>query len=260
MKKTKCCIVVSLFIGGFFSTTAVAQTEKEKVTSLIFHKDSLFWNAYNSCDIATFKEFITDDVEFYHDKGGITSGAADLAASIKNNLCSNSEYHLRREVVSGTVKIFPLQKGGIIYGAIFSGEHYFYLTEKDKKERRDGWAKFTHLWILTEGVWKMSRILSYDHAPAPYINTRKEVHLSNNKLKQFEGQYTGPISGTFTVQRKNSTLVLIDKNKQSILYSETGNLFFIKDRDLTFEFVKDGKKVSSIKIRDNGNLVEELKK
>jgi hypothetical protein len=259
MKKSSCYIVSLLFISAVYSTTAAAQTEQEKVTSLIFHKDSLFWNAYNSCDIATLKEFITDDVEFYHDKGGITSGAADLAASVKNNLCSNSDYHLRREPVPGTVKVFPLQKANVIYGAIISGEHYFYLTEKDKKERRDGWAKFTHLWVLTQGVWKMSRILSYDHAPAPYINTRKEIRLSNNNLKQFEGRYTGPVSGTFTVQRKNNTLVLIDKNKQSVLYSETGNLFFIKDRDLTFEFVKDGKKVSSIKVRDNGVLVEELK-
>ncbi len=258
MKKISCYIIALLFIDAVFSTTAVAQTEQEKVTALIFHKDSLFWNSYNNCDIATFKEFITDDVEFYHDNGGITLGATDLAASIKNTLCSNNDYHLRREVIPGTIKVFPLQKDNIVYGAIFSGEHYFYLTEKDKKERRDGWAKFTHLWIVKEGVWKMSRILSYDHAAAPYINTRKEIRLSNSQLNHFEGKYTGSVSGTFTVEKRNNTLVLIDKNKESILYAEMANLFFRKDRDITFEFVTERNKISSIRVRDKGNVVEEL--
>ena len=54
----------------------------------------------------------------------------------------------------------------MVYGAILSGEHVFYVRQKGKPEVLDGRAKFTHLWLLKDGVWKMSRVLSYDHGPA----------------------------------------------------------------------------------------------
>ena len=99
-------------------------------------------------------------------RGGITLGVQKLALSLKNNLCSNSDYRVRREAIKESVKIFPLQNNGVMYGAVLSGEHFFYVLEKGKEERRDGKAKFTHLWLLKDGVWKMTRILSYDHGPA----------------------------------------------------------------------------------------------
>lgn len=252
-------LLMMVVTGCFFTTVSNAQTEQEKVTALIFHKDSLFWNAYNNCDTATFRSFITDDVEFYHDKGGITIGADKLTLSIKNNLCSNKDFHLRREAVPGTVKVFTLQNANVIYGAIISGEHYFYITEGNKKEFRDGWAKFTQLWILKDGVWKMSRILSYDHAPAPYSNTRKEIILTPAQVKQFAGQYTGTASGTITIKAEKNKLLLVGKNKTDVLYAESANRFFTKERDLVFEFVKTNSKNFVLKVIEKGNLAEELK-
>lgn len=252
-------LLIAVVAGCFFTTVTNAQTEQEKVTALIFHKDSLFWNAYNNCDTATFRSFITDDVEFYHDKGGITLGADKLTLSIKNNLCSNKDFHLRREAVAGTVKVFTLQDANVIYGAIISGEHYFYITEGNKKEFRDGWAKFTQLWILKNGVWKMSRILSYDHAPAPYINARKEINLSAAAVKQFAGQYTGTGSGTITIKAEKNRLLLVGKSKTDVLYAESANRFFAKERDLVFEFVKTTNKNYVLKVIERGELVEELK-
>jgi hypothetical protein len=58
------------------------------------------------------------------------------------------------------------------YGAILTGEHVFYILEKGKSERLDGLAKFTHVWRFKDNEWKMHRVLSYDHGPAPYINKR----------------------------------------------------------------------------------------
>jgi len=31
----------------------------------------------------------------------------------------------------------------------------------------DGLAKFFHVWLLKDGTWKMARVISYDHGPAP---------------------------------------------------------------------------------------------
>lgn len=145
----------------------LAQTDLEKLTAVILHEDSLFWKTYNECDTAQARNFFTEDVEFYHDKGGLTKGRENLMATVKKNLCSNENFRLRREAVAGSVQVFPLENGGVIYGAILSGEHVFYIWGKDKAEYLDGRARFTHVWLLqTDGGWKMSRILSYDHRPA----------------------------------------------------------------------------------------------
>src|SRR6478736_514963 len=82
---------------------ALAQTATDSITAMILHLDSSFWNAYNKCDTNAIKNYFTENVEFYHDKGGVTLGVSDLTQSFAKNLCSNVNYHLRREVVPGTV-------------------------------------------------------------------------------------------------------------------------------------------------------------
>src|ERR1700730_3799001 len=120
------------FLVILFSFNSLcAQTSQQNVTSTILLMDSLFWSAYNNCDTAKFQEFFTNDVEFYHDKGGITLGLEDLTTSIKKNVCGNENFRIRREAVPGSVKVFPLQNSNVIYGAIISGAHFFYLLEKD---------------------------------------------------------------------------------------------------------------------------------
>jgi hypothetical protein len=251
---------VTLILSVFFLAQEMfAQTAEQKLTTTILYKDSLFWTAYNNCDTEKFGQFFTDDVEFYHDKGGITDGLKSLAESFKNNLCSNENFRLRREGIEGTMKVFPLHKSDTIYGAILSGEHVFYILEKGKKERLDGKARFTHLWLLNNGVWKMSRVLSYDHGPAPDINTRKEIQLSAKILNQFVGKYKGAQSGTLIIQKENDLLTFGSENKKSILYPEKQNLFFMKERDLTFEFIKNsGDKDYKLVVREHGEVVEEL--
>jgi len=61
-------LLVTLLSLIMCSTETFAQTEQEKLTATILHLDSAFWNAYNNCDTTTFANYLTDDVEFYHDK------------------------------------------------------------------------------------------------------------------------------------------------------------------------------------------------
>ena len=143
-----------------------AQTTEKEVIQTIFTKDSLFWAGYNDCNIAQCRPLIADNVEFYHDKGGILNGVEALCEALQKNLCNNPVYHLRREAIDSTVKVFPLSSANVFYGAIISGEHLFYVTDKGQKEYLDGHANFMQLWILKDGVWKMTRILSYNHHPA----------------------------------------------------------------------------------------------
>ena len=256
----------SIFCSGLYiivlavcSATVCAQTEQQKLTATIIRLDSAFWNVYNHCDITQFINYLTDDVEFYHDKGGITIGATALIKSLDKNLCSNTNYHLRREAVAGTVKVYPMQNGNEIYGAIISGEHVFYITENGKPEYLDGDANFTQLWLLNNGIWKMARILSYNHHPAEYKNTRKEIEVPSRQLDQLIGTYKSDQSGTMTIMRENKVLILKGGNNSYTVYPLSNTLFFTKERDLTFQFVKDaaGKPVKMI-VNEHGAKADEL--
>ena len=159
-----------LFAGTLLllATPSTAQTQPTfpdvaTIKKEVLRLDSLFWQAYNACDVPGMAQFLSEDLEFYHDRGGLTTPKKALVAGLETGLCGNADQHLRREAVKGTVEVFPLQN----YGAILSGEHVFYVVPKGKEEYLDGIAKFTHVWRYEDGKWTMARVLSYDHAVPP---------------------------------------------------------------------------------------------
>ena len=257
--KTICRLSLLAIITTACSAHLSAQTEQQKLTATILHLDSAFWNAYNNCDTARFIDFVTDDVEFYHDKGGFTMGAKALISALNKNICGNVNSRLRREAITSTVKVYPMQQGDKIYGALISGEHKFFITEKGKPEFQSGVANFTQLWQLKNGVWKMTRILSYNHHEPDYVNTRKEIELPSLQLDQLTGTYKSDRSGTMTVTREDRVLILKGGNNSFTLYPQADNSFFTKDRDLLFEFIKSGAgKPLKMVVREHGAVADEL--
>ena len=247
-----------LFLSICFSVNfSLAQTADDGVIKTVSEKDAAFWTGYNACNYEQMGEFIADDIEFYHDKGGITLGKNSMVDSIRKNLCGNPNFRTRREAVPGTVKIYLLKNSNVIYGAIIAGDHYFFNSYDNKPEKREGIAKFMNMWILKDSAWKMSRILSYDHGPAPYENKRQAKTVSEKTLQRFRGQYVGTRTGSATVTVEKQTLTLTAGDRRYVLYPETDNLFFVKERDLTFEFVSEKGKVAKMIIRENGEVVEE---
>jgi Domain of unknown function (DUF4440) len=115
--------------------------------------DSALFDSYNGCDLEKFKTFFTDDVEFYHDQGGLTVGAQALAEQVEKNICGKA----RRELVAGMLQVYPMRG----YGAVEIGVHRFYQPKKGREPT--GEAKFIHLWQQKGGVWKITRVISYDH-------------------------------------------------------------------------------------------------
>jgi hypothetical protein len=97
-----------------------------------------------------------DDVEFYHDQGGVTLGAAALTESVKKNICGQTT----RELVPGTMQVFSM-KG---YGAVELGVHRF--NHPGHPEIDVGEGRFIHLWQYKDGAWKITRVISYDHHAA----------------------------------------------------------------------------------------------
>lgn len=119
--------------------------------------DAALFDSYNRCDLAKFESFFVDDVEFYHDQGGVTLGSAALTASVKKNICGK----VTRELVPGTLKIYPI-KG---YGAVEMGVHRFHHPGHEDTEGV-GEGQFVHLWQYKDGAWKITRVISYDHHAA----------------------------------------------------------------------------------------------
>jgi ketosteroid isomerase-like protein len=121
--------------------------------------DSALFDAFNTCDLEKFGSFFAEDVEFYHDRGGVTRSRQALVDSIKNSICGRT----RRDVVPETLEVHPMDG----YGALQIGAHRFCdATFKQCDGKSGGVGKYVHLWQNQDGAWKITRVISYDHTPA----------------------------------------------------------------------------------------------
>src|SRR5215831_15826586 len=100
-----------------------SQAELDKAIAAL---DAALFDAYNRCDLEKFASFFVDDVEFYHDQGGVTLGQKALTESIKKNICGR----VTRELVPGTLQVYYM-KG---YGALEVGVHRFHHPGHDDTE------------------------------------------------------------------------------------------------------------------------------
>ena len=130
---------------------------KSDLYNEIFQVDSTLFSAFNNCDSATYKKFFTDDLEFYHDIGGLSVGLA-IEMQEFSEMCARGT-HIRRELVKSTLEVYPIKN----YGAIEIGVHRFSHTNKGQAEKPSGTYKFIQVWQKKDGQWKISRVISYGH-------------------------------------------------------------------------------------------------
>jgi ketosteroid isomerase-like protein len=143
-------LVVSICAGA---QQPVPAAEQKALTETVAALDTKLFDAYNHCDLATLGAMVSDDLEFYHDQTGLMVGKAPFLAAIKENICGKVE----RTLVPGTLEVYPL-KG---YGAVEIGVHRFHKA--GHPEDIGGEAKFVHLWQNKDGVWRVTRVISYNH-------------------------------------------------------------------------------------------------
>lgn len=162
--KSVSAVLLSLVCFALFLPTVCAQEvlpldkikSQAELDRTITALDAALFDAYNRCDLPKFKSFFVDDVEFYHDQGGVTLGAAALTESVKKNICGQTT----RELVPNTLQVFYM-KG---YGALETGVHRF--NHPGHPEIGVGEGRFIHLWQYKDGAWKITRVISYDHHSA----------------------------------------------------------------------------------------------
>jgi hypothetical protein len=132
-----------------------SQISRELYDSIAYW-DSIFFNAFNTKNLNKLEALLSDSLEFYHDLGGVTNYKQNMDAFKKT---FESERRVRRELVKGTLEVYPIKD----YGAVETGTHRFYATEIGQQEKLSSEAKFVQVWQKKDGVWKITRIISYGH-------------------------------------------------------------------------------------------------
>ena len=115
----------------------------------IAHLDSIYFDAYNTCKPAVADSLTADDIEFYHDRGGLETSKPKLVEAIKNNICNK----VRRELLKGSIEVYSIPGSG----AIEMGIHRFHNLVENSTSH---YSKFVITWRKTNGKWQMSRVIS----------------------------------------------------------------------------------------------------
>lgn len=138
--------------GNPSATSPAARSLYETISSL----DEAVFASFNRCDepaeLQRHASYFASDVEFYHDTGGVTWTREDMLANTARNVCGK----IRRELVAGTLEVFPIKD----HGAIAQGVHSFCHIDTGQCE---GMADFVVVWRHQDDQWQITRVLSYDH-------------------------------------------------------------------------------------------------
>jgi ketosteroid isomerase-like protein len=115
--------------------------------------DSVFFDAYNHCDtkFETYADFYADDIEFYHDQGGLSNSKKDILEGTKKYICGK----VTRNLVPGSIEVYPIKD----YGAIEIGLHSFSNNTNPPNEPKKV-SRFTIFWKQVNGTWKIAKVVS----------------------------------------------------------------------------------------------------
>lgn len=158
MKKFIKPVLLTLFAAIASSFTASAQSQDaytykisdQKLYNTIVHMDSVYFNAYNTCDMATQAAVYSDSIEFYHDKGGLMTSKKDLLKALKDNICGK----VTRVLVPGSIEVYPIGN----WGAVEIGLHRFINhVESETPSKPD---KFIVIWRLRDNKWQITKVVS----------------------------------------------------------------------------------------------------
>jgi hypothetical protein len=118
--------------------------------------DTQVFQAFNNCqnqhELDKHASYFSDDVEFYHDNGGVTWDRKTMISNTKKFACGN----FTRKLISTSFKAYPVKA----FGAITEGVHIFC---QNKTQECEGQANFVMVWRNIDNKWVITRVLSYGH-------------------------------------------------------------------------------------------------
>ena len=127
------------------------RTVSKELYDSIVALDSIFFEAYNNCKLYRMDSLISEDLEFYHDKGGLSTSKKEIMEALQNNICGK----VTRELLKGSIEVYEIKD----YGAVEMGFHGFH-NNQEKQSGPTHFSKFVHIWHKENNQWKLTRVIS----------------------------------------------------------------------------------------------------
>ena len=149
-------ILILVSLSGFSQETYkdILATEyvpiDKEVYDIIVAKDKEYFDAYNTCDMKKQASLYSEDLEFFHDKGGLSTSKQEILTSIEKNICGK----VTRTLIDGSIEVYPIKD----YGAIEIGYHKFYNNQEPNAKSTP--SKFIIVWKNEGEKWLISKVIS----------------------------------------------------------------------------------------------------
>ncbi|MCG2585066.1 nuclear transport factor 2 family protein [Massilia sp. TS11] len=146
-----CCLILAA-AGARAAPAAPADALRAEILAA----DAELFAALNGRDLAGLQRRFSPTLEFYHDRGGISDYAANLRAFAHN---FSQPQIVRREALPDTVRVYPAGPDA----AMQIGEHRFCSAAAAGAREDCSIYGFAMVWRKEDGLWKLTRVLSYGH-------------------------------------------------------------------------------------------------
>ncbi len=148
-------LFIIALLMSFFSSAQVNEIQKYKPSDIKLHNeivkmDAKYFNAYNTCDMQTQADLYDENIEFFHDKGGLATDKKELLKALKENICNK----VTRTLIKGSIEVYPIKD----YGAIEIGYHKFF--NKEEPNAKSIPSKFIVVWKKNKNDWKITKVIS----------------------------------------------------------------------------------------------------
>lgn len=127
------------------------EPSSKELYNTILLQDSVFFDAYNNCDMIKQAEYYSDDIEFFHDQAGLISSKQIILDATKQNICGK----VKRNLIKETLEVYPINN----YGAIEIGYQLFENISEGKAEISKP-SKFIMIWQNKDNKWKITKVVS----------------------------------------------------------------------------------------------------
>lgn len=124
--------------------------EPKELYNTIVRMDSIYFDTYNNCRLETMAAMTSDTLEFYHDRGGLTTSKKAYLEAIQKNICGK----VTRELMPGSIEVYPIHG----WGAVEIGYHRFHNNQEPDAPWKA--SKFIILWHKKGDKWEVARVVS----------------------------------------------------------------------------------------------------
>jgi ketosteroid isomerase-like protein len=151
MKKKSRLLLILMAVGvaGAGCNDSHAQTKKT-LYDTIAAMDARWEDAYNNCKLDVMEEIINEDLEFYHDRGGLMTSKQKLNEALKVNICGK----VTRILKKGSIEVSPIPG----FGAVEIGLHGFRNVNEPNADVH--YSRFVHVWKRDGDRWSITRVIS----------------------------------------------------------------------------------------------------